>query len=1059
MSESQTASVKKAAEILGGGNTWKAEDLQKLERNLLAEGQEELARRIRQLRMETDEKRAAAIIADKNLAEEATPEELQELEKRLAKDRREESASKIRRIRRAADEARAHDILSTDKTPARDQMLKLAKRLASYKSFGLARRLLKRARTGLKRSEYPKIYVEIFQKSALYNYKDPDLPLELRLERALEILGETEDLADTKDQETLGLAGAIYKRKWEADGLPKHLDRSLFFYLRGYAQGAPEGQRREIIKYLETPGCVLRNDDRGYCGINAAFMLDVLAHREEEEARLAGLDSEAAQVRRKGARLIREEIIRSVAPLLEKEGNEWLAEEWWFYATIGEAYFGLGPNDPANYEKAIEWLVDRPEAEGMVVPEWEYESSARQLAQLARVQCDPAVTEEEFEQTAAGSVLKTFLRNDEKAVQSTFRGKFGLGLSGGGFRASLFHIGVLAKLAELDVLRHIEVLSCVSGGSIIGAHYYLEVRHLLQTKTDDEITREDYVKIVKRVERDFLDGVQRNIRTRVLAEWVTNMRMIFSSAYTRTLRVGELYERELFAKVKDVEEKDAKNGKQFRSPFTGPKWVPDWLARRTGWKREERWLNELFIKPLQEDGTQQEDFNPRSHNWRRRNKGPILVLNAATLNTGHTWQFTARFMGEPPAPINRDIDCNYRLRRMYYENAPEQYRKFRLGHAVAASSCVPGLFEPLILDGLYPDDGGKLKEEHQISVRLVDGGACDNQGVGSLLEQDCTVMLVSDASGQMDAVNIPGGGPLGVLLRTNNVIQARVREAQYMNIAGRRRSSLLRGLMFIHLRQDLPGGNVTWKNCPSSLKESDHESQQDGASDATGFKVAADVQRKLSAIRTDLDSFSDAEAFALMASAYRMTGEQFDEGKPCVEGFPPPAKEEKWRFLAVENSMKPRGPGLDERGRKHLERLLDAGSSVPFKIWKLWTPLIILKWVLLAAIIAGILWLFYDRWNASIIPPVVSSYLTFKNVALFVLTTIAFAILAAAVNGIVGKKQGKNIMRLIRWRDTIKSIAIGIGMSIFGFIAARLHLHVFDKFFLRYGRLEKFPKK
>ena len=47
--------------------------------------------------------------------------------------------------------------------------------------------------------------------------------------------------------------------------------------------------------------------------------------------------------------------------------------------------------------------------------------------------------------------------------------KLGLALSGGGFRASLFHIGVLARMAELDLLRHVGVLSTVSGGSIIGA--------------------------------------------------------------------------------------------------------------------------------------------------------------------------------------------------------------------------------------------------------------------------------------------------------------------------------------------------------------------------------------------------------------------------------------------------------------------------------------------------------------------------------------------------------------------------------------------------------------
>src|SRR5262249_11635756 len=162
-------------------------------------------------------------------------------------------------------------------------------------------------------------------------------------------------------------------------------------------------------------------------------------------------------------------------------------------------------------------------------------------------------------------------------------------------------------------------------------------------------------------------------------------------------------------------------------------------------------------------------------------------------------------------PIVADIDANYRLRRMYYKQAPERYRKFRLGYAVAASSCVPGLFEPLILDGLYPDDPeGKLNHDSLISVRLVDGGACDNQGIASLMDQDCTVMLISDASGQMEAENVPHGGPLGVLLRTTNVVQARVRESEYEDLSSRLKSAQLRSLMFIHLRQDLPGGSVAW---------------------------------------------------------------------------------------------------------------------------------------------------------------------------------------------------------------------------------------------------------
>lgn len=47
--------------------------------------------------------------------------------------------------------------------------------------------------------------------------------------------------------------------------------------------------------------------------------------------------------------------------------------------------------------------------------------------------------------------------------------RFGVALSGGGFRAAGFHLGVFRKLHELGLLHQIDVLSCVSGGSIAGA--------------------------------------------------------------------------------------------------------------------------------------------------------------------------------------------------------------------------------------------------------------------------------------------------------------------------------------------------------------------------------------------------------------------------------------------------------------------------------------------------------------------------------------------------------------------------------------------------------------
>jgi len=44
--------------------------------------------------------------------------------------------------------------------------------------------------------------------------------------------------------------------------------------------------------------------------------------------------------------------------------------------------------------------------------------------------------------------------------------QIGLALSGGGFRATVFHLGVLARMAECGILEDTSVLSTVSGGSL-----------------------------------------------------------------------------------------------------------------------------------------------------------------------------------------------------------------------------------------------------------------------------------------------------------------------------------------------------------------------------------------------------------------------------------------------------------------------------------------------------------------------------------------------------------------------------------------------------------------
>nr|MBA3242005.1 patatin-like phospholipase family protein [Acidobacteriota bacterium] len=765
-----------------------------LRRRLEALGETDLARRL--------------LERARDLAAGESPADAIKLAKRLEQLDDSDLARQLLNKVKAALINEARDVLrGTDRSPG--DILALAKNLGSLDEFNFGWRVLDKAREQAEFGKFAK-GIQIIQKRALFTYKDVTQPLGKRLDEALDYLENNAGIPEsvnastlagaTSDQETLGQAGSIYKRKWELDKQERHLRASRALYERGYAQ---------------RPWA-----DQGYTSINYAFVLDLMAD----------LDANEAEGLRATARKVRQEIVKDVPPMGQNSDGlpSWLVDEWFFYSTVGEAHFGLG-----EFDEAIEWLVEKPKARQVRPPDWEFETTARQLANLVRVQSEG----DDFTPTPAWEAFKRFLAESpwgkggdvsSEAVRQLPEGKVGLALSGGGFRSSLFHIGVLARLAELDMLRRVEVLSCVSGGSIVGAHYYLEVRKLLGEKPDAEIGKEDYVEIVNRVEREFLAGVQTNIRTNVLTDSRAVRRMLHRD-YSRTTRLGELYEEEIYSRVADE---------------VG-------AARGADGKVRERYMHELTIRPLLNDNGKDknkvrkvwEDFKPRNHNWRREAKAPILILNAATLNTGHNWQFTSTYMGESPATIHAEVDSVYRLRRKYYTEAPDTQaapQRVRLGTAVAASSCVPVLFEPVVLDDIYEArDGGGVGKK--ISVKLVDGGVCDNQGVAGLLEQDCTVLLVSDGSGHLGALDRPSSKSLSVGMRANGVLQARIRGTQYRELDARLSASMLNGLMFVHLKKGLDNPPVGWKGSPDELRPA----SLNDSHVLTKYRISKEVQRRL----------------------------------------------------------------------------------------------------------------------------------------------------------------------------------------------------------------------
>ena len=210
-------------------------------------------------------------------------------------------------------------------------------------------------------------------------------------------------------------------------------------------------------------------------------------------------------------------------------------------------------------------------------------------------------------------------------------------------------------------------------------------------------------------------------------------------------------------------------------------------------------------------------------------------------------------------------------------------------------------------------------------------------------------------------------------------------------------------------------------NCPPYLKESEFESALNPTSDATGYGIAIDIQRRLAAVRTDLDSFNDIEAFALMTSGYRMTDRQFARPRPCVEGFPTAVSTERLAFSCSRGRNEvPYREAKAEASRKYLGELLDVATSCGFKVWNLSRPLRCMKWVICAAAFAAVVWLFYQYWEFHIIPARIEAGLTYRSLGIAVLTIVFFAVLAAVFNALAGAKLGKRITRIVRWRDTFR---------------------------------------
>ena len=250
------------------------------------------------------------------------------------------------------------------------------------------------------------------------------------------------------------------------------------------------------------------------------------------------------------------------------------------------------------------------------------------------------------------------------------------------------------------------------------------------------------------------------------------------------------------------------------------------------------------------------------------------------------------------------------------------------------------------------------------------------------------------------------------------------------------------------MKKGLQGDQVDWVGCDDPKGRSRPQQAE------TRYRIPERIQRKLANIRTDLDSFCDIEAYALMYSGYRMACDDIhDDDIYDVTAERKAPTENRWKFLLVKGWMTGE-PDADEdstsgstpsavRLRERGEKILQSARHRVFKIWRLRKGMLFAALgsavagavavrrfdvpALLQGVYHGILDLLDTELRLSA-PELLLLLLSVSVLALFSMLSPRFS-----------EKMGNLLQMAV--------------LGTLGMLLAWIHLAVFDPLYLRYGKL------
>jgi NTE family protein len=347
----------------------------------------------------------------------------------------------------------------------------------------------------------------------------------------------------------------------------------------------------------------------------------------------------------------------------------------------------------------------------------------------------------------------------EKYTPDVVRKGNALCLSGGGFRASLFHLGALRRLNELGILSQIDRISSVSGGSIISAHLSEAIRPWPARGT-------------------------------VFPDWEEKVSAPFRRFCSKNLRNVPLV-----------------------AGYLKP-W--NWFSKTA--------IGDTLAK-CYEEITERNLVDLPDH--------PRFTFCATDMTFGVNWIFEKRVVGDYQAG--------------FVPTPPD----WKVARGVAASSCFPPIFKPIPI-GLNLDDFkqhgkglARARKDYDAciqGIRLTDGGNYDNMGLEPVWKNYAYV-LVSDGGAAFDFE--PDQNALWRLNR-------------YTQILGNQASALRKRWLMSNFQSEILRG--TYWGIGSAVKNY-------GEAGEPGYDATL-ITTRIASIRTDIDSFTEAEAKVLENHGY-----------------------------------------------------------------------------------------------------------------------------------------------------------------------------------------------